>query len=359
MGGMSFDYSPGDVVASGRFRVTRVLASGGMGSVYEIEDVGIGRSYVLKTLHRELACEVDLRRQMQREARVLGRLSHPNVVQVFTAGITDDELSLPFIVMERLRGGSLREVLRANGCLPMRAAVRVAIDLLDALDQLHELGVVHCDLKPENVFLHATPRGEVIPKLLDFGVARVLPRGEAKAKLGGTVRYSSPEQLRGEEVDARSDVYAMALVLYEMLAGNGPFADARGAENVARAQLTRVPGPIEGVPAMLGELVGRALAKKACERPRDAFAFARELREIEAKLPGSSALEPAILEVRAQCDETTAHAAPALREAPTAVERGDTLRDVTSVVSSAELVTRYPGSDEGAIGGGRCDGFLP
>ncbi|HSQ68425.1 MAG TPA: serine/threonine-protein kinase [Polyangiaceae bacterium] len=340
---MSFDYAPGDLVACGRFRVTRVLASGGMGSVYEVEDVGIGRAYVLKTLHRELAGEGELRRQMEREARVLGRLSHPNVVQVFTAGVTDDELSLPFIVMERLRGGSLREVLRGNGGLPARAAVRVAIELLDALDQLHEIGVVHCDLKPENVFLHATPRGEVIPKLLDFGVARVLPRGEAKAKLGGTVRYSSPEQLRGEEVDARSDVYAMALVLYEMLAGTGPFADARGAENVARAQLTRVPGPIKGVPAPLMALLGRALAKKPSERPRDAFAFAHELREIEPGLLGASAVPSAMLEVRAKCDETTAHAPNAAQQAATAVDRSDTVRDVTSVVSSGDLLTRYAG----------------
>ncbi len=334
---MSFDYSPGDVVARGRFRVTRVLASGGMGSVYEVEDVGIGRSYVLKTLHRALAAEGELRKQMQREARVLGRISHPNVVQVFTAGVTDDTLALPFIVMERLRGGTLREVLRAKPGLPPRAAVRTVIDLLDALDELHEIGVVHCDLKPENIFFHVDTRGDVIAKLLDFGVARVLPRGEAKSSLGGTLRYASPEQVRGDEVDARSDVYAMGLVLYEMLAGSGPFDDARGAEKVARAQLTRIPGPITGVPAALNTLLGRALAKSPNERPRDAFAFARELRAMESTLAGELTIPKEMAFARAKCDETTT---AAVYDRATARERDDTVRDVTSVVTSGDLLTR-------------------
>ena len=142
---MARSYAPGDVVCGGRFRVVSVLAFGGMGDIYAIEDVSIGRHYVLKTLHPELATDGDLRRQMQREARVLGRIDHVNVVRVFTAGVSDDEL--PYIVMEKLEGASLRQVLRAGTRIPIRAAVRVTIDLLLALDHVqphvHEQGGQH------------------------------------------------------------------------------------------------------------------------------------------------------------------------------------------------------------------------
>src|SRR4051794_33567071 len=151
-------YGPGHVIG-GRFCIRSMLAFGGMGSVYEVEDITVGRAYVLKTLHGELGADGDLRRQMQREARVLGRIDHVNVVRVFTAGITDDLEALPYIVMEKLEGASLRQILRAGTRMPARVAVRATIDLLHALDHVHELGVVHCDLKPENIFFHRDRSG--------------------------------------------------------------------------------------------------------------------------------------------------------------------------------------------------------
>ncbi len=340
---MTPSYEPGDMVCGGRFRIESRIAFGGMGEVYAVEDVSIGRTYVLKTLLGELAGDGDLRRQMLREARVLGRLDHVNVVRVFTAGVTDDARALPYIIMEKLEGASLREILRAGARIPLRPAVRAAIDLLLALDHVHELGVVHCDLKPENVFFHRDRTG-VTPKLLDFGVVRVLPRGEANAKLGGTVRYASPEQLLGDAVGPRSDVYSMALVLYEMLAGRGPFHDATGASQVAHAQLHRVPPSIAGVPSGLMRLLLRALAKDPAARPRDAFAFARELKDIERGLEGPLELDPSVLSARAKCDEVTVSG------------DDDTVRDPTTWVSERDLVTRYAVA---AGGGGRCDGFLP
>lgn len=345
-------FEPGDLVCDRRFRVVSIVAVGGMGDVYEVEEVQLGRRFVLKTLHRELAGHPELRRQMQREARVLGRLDHVNVVRVFTAGVTSDADALPFIVMEKLEGATLRQVLRAGTRVPVRAAVRVAIDLLLALDHVHELGLVHCDLKPENVYLHRDRHG-VTPKLLDFGVVRVLPRGEANAKLGGTLRYASPEQLRGEAVGPRSDVYAMGLVLYEMLAGKSPFGDATGTAQIARAQLTRTPAPIAAAPKGLMCVLARALSKEPDARPRDAFAFARELRELEPRLPGDGALDASILAARARCDEPTG--APAAED--------DTVREPTAFVSNSELLTRAARAFEkpgyGAGGGGRCEGFLP
>jgi serine/threonine-protein kinase len=322
-------FEPGHVIAQ-RFRIKSMLAFGGMGSVYEVEDITVGRAYVLKTLHGELGGDRELRRQMHQEARVLGRIDHVNIVRVFTAGVTDDEQALPYIVMEKLEGASLRQILRAGGRIPIRAAVRAVVDLLHALDDVHEIGVVHCDLKPENIFFHKDRHG-VTPKLLDFGVVRVLPRGEANAKLGGTLRYASPEQIQGEAVGPRSDVYSMALVLYEMLAGMSPFHDATGTSAIVRAQLCRTPPAIAGVPCGLMRLLHRALAKEPAERPRDAFAFARDLKDIERTLEGPRDIDATVLDARAKCDEQTR-----VKERDADV----TVRDLTTMVSDEELETR-------------------
>ena len=323
-------FEPGHVVGS-RFCVKAVVAFGGMGTVYEVEDTTVGRAYVLKTLHGELAGDGELRRQMRQEARVLGRIDHVNVVRVFTAGVTDDEAALPYIVMEKLEGASLRQILRAGVRVPVRAGVRAVIDLLHALDHVHELGVVHCDLKPENVFFHKDRYG-VTPKLLDFGVVRVLPRGEANAKLGGTMRYSSPEQIRGEGVGPRSDVYSMALVLYEMLAGVSPFHDATGQAAIARAQLERTPPSIAGVPSGLMRLLLRALAKDPASRPRDAFAFARDLGDVERTLEGPREIDAKMVDARAKCDEAT--------RARDGEDPNATVRDPTTRISDGDLETR-------------------
>jgi serine/threonine protein kinase len=347
---MAIRYAPGSVVG-GRFRVLRVLAIGGMGSVYDVEDVALGRSFVLKTLHVELATQGDLRRQMDREARVLGRVDHANIVRVFTAGVTADDL--PFIVMEKLEGASLREVLRTFGKPPMRATVRAVIDLLLALDHVHELGIVHCDVKPENIFLHQE-RSRVVPKLLDFGVVRVLARGEANARLGGTVRYASPEQLRGEAVTPRSDVYSMALVLYEMLAGRSAFHDVAGAD-VGEAQLTRTPPCIAGVPSGLMRMVLDALSKDATRRPHDAFSFARALKDVEGFLGDDKSLAHAVNVTRACVDETTRRRDSG--DEPT--HTNDTIVELPMAISNDDLLTRYASASGPDGGGGRCDGFRP
>jgi serine/threonine-protein kinase len=327
-----------------------VLAVGGMGDVYEVEDRSLGRHFVLKTLHGELATEGDLRRQMQREARVLGRIDHVNIVRVFTAGVTDEDL--PFFLMEKLEGASLRDVLRTGTKISTRAAVGTIIELLLALDHVHDLGIVHCDLKPENIFLHCE-RGSVVPKLLDFGVVRLLAHGEATRCMGGTLRYSSPEQVRGEAVSPRSDVYSMALVLYEMLAGVSPFRHLRNAAEIAEAQLSQTPAPIAGVPSGLRSILLGALAKDPEARPRDAFVFARTLKDVAGFLDGEPSLDRAVLAARAACNEITRERLPAAGKSST-----DTLRDEAVCVSNRDLLTHTSG--EGLDGGGgRCEGFVP
>src|SRR5271169_1406514 len=221
------DYRPGEHVPGSVYRVVRLIGAGGMGTVYDVEDTTIGKRYVLKTLHPQLGAREDLARRMQNEARTLARLNHTNIVEVITAGVTGDDLKLPYYVMERLNGQSLRLVLEKKGQLELAHAYHIAIDLLDALDHAHDKGVIHRDVKPDNIFLHRTSAGVTVTKLLDFGILSLLDatNRETAGRFLGTLRYAAPEQLRGDKPTPKVDVYATALVLYEMLAGCGPFDD--------------------------------------------------------------------------------------------------------------------------------------
>src|SRR5690242_3951900 len=153
------DFQPGDLIPGTVYQVERLIGAGGMGTVYDVEDTTIGKRYVLKTLHPQLGAREDLARRMRDEARTLAKLNHPNIVEVITAGLTGDDLRLPFFVMERLNGQSLRVVLEKKGQLELPHAYHIAIDLLDALDHAHDKGVIHRDVKPDNIFLHRTSAG--------------------------------------------------------------------------------------------------------------------------------------------------------------------------------------------------------
>ena len=191
------DYQAGETIPGTIYQVIRPIGAGGMGTVYDVEDTSIGKRYVLKTLHPELGGREDLARRVNSEARVLARLNHPNIVEVVTAGVTGDDMRLPFYVMERLTGQNLRTVLQKRGRLELPHALHIAIDLLDALDHAHDKGVVHRDVKPDNVFLHKTIAGITITKLLDFGIMSLLDggSGETAGRFLGTLRYAAPEQL--------------------------------------------------------------------------------------------------------------------------------------------------------------------
>src|SRR6202789_4099722 len=164
------DYPPGAHVPGTVYKVVLLLGVGGVGTVYDVEDTTIGKRYVLKTLQPRLGAREDLARRMQNEARTLARLHHPNIVEVITAGVTGDDLKLPYYVMERLEGKSLRYVLEKGGQLELPHAYHIAIDLLDALDHAHDKGVIHRDVKPDNIFLHRTASGGTVTNLLAFGI---------------------------------------------------------------------------------------------------------------------------------------------------------------------------------------------
>lgn len=284
------DYHAGELVPGTVYRIVRPIGAGGMGTVYDVEDTTIGKRYVLKTLHPRLGSREDLARRMQNEARTLARLHHPNIVEVITAGVTADDLRLPFFVMERLDGQSLRAVLEKRGRLELPHAYNLVIDLLDALDHAHDRGIVHRDVKPDNIFLHRSAAGSTVTKLLDFGIVSLLDdaENETSGRFLGTLRYAAPEQLRGEKPTPKTDVYASALVLYEILAGRGPFDDEGDPHRVGQAHLHQRPPPLmhfAWVPTELNGLVMAALDKDPAVRPRDAFSFAASLRNIKRVYP--------------------------------------------------------------------------
>jgi serine/threonine protein kinase len=293
------DYTPGDLVPGTIYRILGKIASGGMGAVYDVEDTSVGKRYVLKALHPDLCDRKDLTRRMQAEARALGRLAHPNIVEVVTAGATAEDPPRPFFVMERLEGQSLRTVLDAKGRLELPHAYGIALDLLAALEHAHAHGVVHRDVKPDNLFLHRT-RGVTTTKLLDFGIMRIVGRnGETAGRFVGTWRYAAPEQLRGENATPETDVYAAGLVLFEMVAGCGPFDEVGDEKQVASAHLKREAPRLStrlAVPPALDALVAASLAKDRSRRPRSALSFAASLRNIA--MDASASVAPAATSLR-------------------------------------------------------------
>jgi serine/threonine-protein kinase len=213
----------GDVVAR-RYRVARPLGRGGYGEVYEAERLDGGGSVALKLLHERHAHGGTTERRFEREAALAQRLQHPNIVRVLDFGRADDEL--PFIVFELLIGRTLRDEIAISGRLDPRRALAVTRQMLGALAYAHHAGVVHRDVKPANVFLCGpSDAPEALVKVLDFGIAKAVLGDTASTQLTatgqmlGTPQYMAPEQVRGEPVDARADVYAMGAVLAEMLSG--------------------------------------------------------------------------------------------------------------------------------------------
>lgn len=286
-------YRAGEGVPGTVYRVLRHLATGGMGTVYEVEDTTVEKRYVLKTLHPQLLAREDLAQRMKDEAKTLAKLHHPHIVDVVTAGVTQDAARVPYYVMERLNGQNLRWMLERKGALDLVYALRIAIDVLDALEHAHEHGIVHRDVKPENIFLHRNPSGTTTTKLLDFGIMRLVDQKKSSSlthgKFVGTLRYASPEQILGEPVEGSSDLYSLGLVLYEMICGRGPFDDVTEPVAVGGAHVNRAPPPpsqFVAVPPEIERIVLAALSKKPEGRPRDAFTFAEELRRL---MPGGPA----------------------------------------------------------------------
>jgi serine/threonine protein kinase len=276
------EFVKGQPVPGTRYRVVDLVGVGGMGSVYEVEHLELGKRFMLKALLSDLALRQDLVARLRNEQRALGRLEHPNIVAVTDAGATSG--NVPYFVMERLDGETLAQRLRRVRRLSPVEALRIANGVLEGLTAAHEIGVVHRDVKPPNIFLAGGNR----PKILDFGVAKIADSSGAITARGvavGTPRYMSPEQASGESVDGRSDLYAVGLILFEMITGAGPFDDARDANEMLLAHLGRVPPRLStrapNVTPELDALVASLLAKDPDSRPPNARTGAAALRAVE------------------------------------------------------------------------------
>ena len=294
----------------GPYEIAGSLGAGGMGEVFRAKDTRLHRDVAVKVLPVSFASDPERQRRFEQEARAVAALDHPNVLVVHDVGAHD---SRPYIVTELLDGESLRDRLRA-GRLPSRKAVEIAIQIARGLSAAHEKGIVHRDLKPENVFLTRDGRA----KVLDFGLARVDTlsldsEGETQAApkqttspgvLLGTVAYMSPEQARGWPADARSDVFALGAVLYEMLAGKHPFAGATLVDTLS-AILREDPPPIETASGAFPSTVDRVVRRCLEKEPSERFQTARDV---------GFALEALTQATDSTTSGTTAWSAPA--EAP-------------------------------------------
>jgi predicted Ser/Thr protein kinase len=262
-----------------KYRIEQLIGRGGMGAVYRAHDVRLDRLVALKVVRAELLGDPDARRRFRREAQIVARLQHPAIVSVFDYGTFADGAA--YLVMEFVRGEDLRRVMQREGRLEPRRAVRILSAVCGAIEAAHREGVLHRDLKPENILL---PGGEFEAKVLDFGVAKVVDEGRgemagaeaptmvtAAGMIVGTPAYMAPEQLRGAAPDARTDIFSLGVIAYELLSGDLPFGRGSLAD-VVLAHARGVP-PLAGVPPALERAVRAALEAEPDRRPASAQAF--------------------------------------------------------------------------------------
>ncbi len=290
------DPNIGRDILGGQFQILQKIGSGGMGSVYKAAQPAMNRMVAVKILHPKLANRKDLVSRFRREARAMSHLTHPNTVKVLLYGELEDG-SL-YIVMEYLEGKNLNQSVRKDGPMGADRAVPIMIQVCGALQEAHAQGIVHRDLKPENIFLSSNGGLRDFPKVLDFGLAKVTERElrpgsvmlTQEGMVFGTPEFMSPEQAQGKTLDARSDIYSLAVILYEMLTGKLPFEARTPMEyiqhHITKPPLhldTRVPG--KTFPQGLGDVLAKALEK----RPEDRYATAAHFADaLKTFAPGKS-----------------------------------------------------------------------
>jgi len=314
----------GQEIADGQFRVLERIGAGGMGSVYKAEQPSMNRFVAVKVLHQKYLERKDVVSRFRREARAMSQLTHPNTARVTEYGQLPDE-SLYF-VMEYMQGRNLAQHVRAEGPMDEARAINVMIQVCGALEEAHRAGIIHRDLKPENIFLTNQGGIEDFPKVLDFGLAKVTekqmgPNSMMLTKQGmvfGTPEFMSPEQAQGETLDARTDIYSLALIMYELVTGKLPF-DATRPVDIMKAQVKDPPIPLsQRVPGKrfsreLELTLMRALSKPREERPASALEFGQQLKACLSANLGNTAARRALPGVSSN---PPAAAPPAAADAP-------------------------------------------
>lgn len=296
------DLSVPDTVDN-RYKVLEVIGTGAMATVYAAEDTRLGRKVALKILRPEQAQDDTFRARFKREAEAVASLNNPAIVAVYDTGSynpsqdgeesasSEEGTAIPYIVMEYVEGHTLRSILSRGGHLPVRDALGYSEQLLGALQYSHSMGIIHRDIKPANIMVLDRTSEDIAKgqpgqiKVMDFGISRAIEEaGEALTKANvvmGSARYMSPEQVSGKDVDARSDLYSVACVIYEMIAGRSPF-DAESNVDLAAKHLSDAPEPPSKftpleVPAGLDAVILKGLAKNPDERYQSAAEFAQAL----------------------------------------------------------------------------------
>ena len=299
------DLSVPDTVDN-RYKVLEVIGTGAMATVYAAEDTRLGRKVALKILRPEQAQDDTFRARFKREAEAVASLNNPAIVAVYDTGSynpsqgggesasSEEGTAIPYIVMEYVEGHTLRSILSRGGHLPVRDALGYSEQLLGALQYSHSMGIIHRDIKPANIMVLERTSEDIAKgqpgqiKVMDFGISRAIEEaGEALTKANvvmGSARYMSPEQVSGKEVDARSDLYSAACVIYEMIAGRSPF-DAESNVDLAAKHLSDTPEPPSKftpleVPAGLDAVILKGLAKNPDERYQSAAEFAQALASV-------------------------------------------------------------------------------
>ena len=277
-------------VFGGRYELGELLGYGGMAEVHRGRDLRLNRDVAIKVLRADLARDQSFLHRFRREAHSAAGLNHPSIVSVYDTGeeTAADGTEQPFIVMEYVDGRTLRDILRSEGQLPARRALEITADVCAALDFSHRNGIVHRDIKPANVMI--TPTGAV--KVMDFGIARAVADNSATvtqtANVIGTAQYLSPEQARGETVDARSDVYSTGCLLYELLTGSPPF---QGDSPVAVAYQHVRENPVlpsarnPEIPRAADSIVMKSLAKNVANRYQSAAEMRQDIQRALANQP--------------------------------------------------------------------------
>ena len=274
-------FTPGAVV-NGRYEILGRLGQGGMGEVYRARRRLLGDEVAIKVVLARGGDAGDLRDRFLAESRTCAQLRHPNIVSILDFDFDADQR--PFLVMELLSGPSLRDELRARGAFSVEATQRLASELAGAVQLAHDHGLVHRDLKPANIVCHRFESGETVYKIIDFGLANERggddTRSAEQREFVGTATYASPEQLRGEPVDHRSDIYSLGSVVFELLTGRPPFPQEDLLALVSLQLTATPPRPsslVPQVPSWMDDVVLKALAKDPRDRWPQVFEFARAL----------------------------------------------------------------------------------
>lgn len=311
----------GKDLLDGQFQILQKIGAGGMGAVYKALQPSMNRSVAVKILHPKLTNRKDIVARFRREARAMSHLTHPNTVKVLLYGELED--GGLYIVMEYLEGKNLNQVVRKEGPMPAERAIPVLVQVCGALQEAHTQGIIHRDLKPENIFLSTNGGLRDFPKVLDFGLAKVTEREmrpgsimlTQEGMVFGTPEFMSPEQAQGKPLDSRSDIYALAVILYEVLTGKLPY-EAKTAMEYIQLHVSKPPIPLsQRVPGRtfapgLEAVVMRALGKRPEDRWSSAAEFAEALKPYSTTSKGYTGMMPAqaIADMRARAPEAAAQA---------------------------------------------------